>query len=178
MGNRYGLGPETAPRRECSAGASPRRDGRDQPAEVASTPRTRAVVHPSSGHSASDYNAREDGDEIDQAVQYHARQLPRYLGECLKIMRVAEGAYIIGTDYVNMAWNRRPGSIGTFNKEVFVTRSGMAPHDDESPGEPLPEYLRLCANVAYDLQRSMTNIPLASRLTFEEAGTALLQGDA
>jgi hypothetical protein len=77
-----------------------------------------------------------------------------------------------------MAWDKYPSSNGTFNKEVIVTRFARAPHDDGAPSEPLPEYLRLCANVAYDLQYSMTNIPMASRLTFEEAGTALLHGDA
>lgn len=127
--------------------------------------------------SASDYRAAE-GDDVDQAVQCYARQLPRYLGECLKIMRVGMGEYVIGTDHVHMAWDKYPISNGTFHKEVFVTRPGRTHNDDESPGEPLPEYLRLCANVAYDLKCSMNNIPLASRLTFEEAGTALFHGDA
>lgn len=161
---------------ECSTGSPRLVREREQTAEVASTPRTSAAVQPSGSSSASDYKALE-GDEIDQALQYHARQLPRYLGECLKIMRVCEGEYIIGTDYIRMGWNKHPSSNGTFSKGVCVTRFGRAPHDD-APSEALPEYLRLSANVAFDLQRSMTNVPLASRLTFEEAGTALLQGDA
>jgi len=130
------------------------------------------------------------GDAIDQRVQYYARQLPRHLGDCLKIYRVSKGVYEIGTDEARLAWHASVNPNGSMLNEVFVfmTSKSDGKEDDEDheggqemPSEPLPYFLRHSANVAYDLQfgSKVTKIPESSRLSFaEETGTLLQDGDA
>lgn len=132
------------------------------------------------------------GDDIDQRVQYYARQLPPHLGDCLKIYRAAKGEYKIGTDEVHLAWQSKvnPPSIhnpnGSIVKEVFVFTTSKENvdrpnHDQKVPCEPLPFYLRHSANIAYDLQHGskVTKVPESSRLSFaEETGTLLKDSDA
>jgi len=151
---------------------------------------------------ATEYEA-VPGDEVDQRVQFYARQIPRHLGDCLTIYRMNRGEYRIGEDEVRMAWQSRiippsrekPG--GSAMKEVFVTavavggkspggggidtRDEKAPEQQQPPSEPLPLFLRHSANVAYDLRYGNNNIaavPEGSRLSFAETGTLLQDSDA
>jgi len=59
------------------------------------------------------------GDDIDQRVQFYARQLPIHLGESLKIYRIVHGRYKIGKDEVRLAWQSRVMGGGVV-REVFV----------------------------------------------------------
>lgn len=134
------------------------------------------------------------GDDIDQRVEYYARQLPYHLGTCLQIFRVERGQYEIGSDQVRLMWQSRVNPPNTQNpngqiiKEVFVfigsdnVDQGNPRHDwKDLPSEPLPYYLRHSANVAYDLQcgSAMSKIPESNRLSFaEEQGTLLVNSDA
>merc|ERR1719330_898160 len=47
------------------------------------------------------------GDDIDQRVEYYAKQLSQHQGECLKIYRIERGKYKIGSDEVRLAWQQR-----------------------------------------------------------------------
>lgn len=66
------------------------------------------------------------GDDIDQRVEFYAKQLPKHQGECLNIYRVERARYKIGTDEVRLAWQQRinPPSnqapAGSVSREVFV----------------------------------------------------------
>eukprot|EP00931_Biecheleriopsis_adriatica_P060792 TRINITY_DN36516_c0_g1_i1.p1 TRINITY_DN36516_c0_g1~~TRINITY_DN36516_c0_g1_i1.p1 ORF type:complete len:704 (-),score=125.30 TRINITY_DN36516_c0_g1_i1:81-2141(-) len=138
--------------------------------------------------SAPEYEA-VPGDDIDQRVQFYARQIPQHLGECLKIYRKAKGEYEVSDEIVRMAWqsNLSPPTPqspqGQIMREVFVFIESAAQQSEggQMPSEPLPFYLRHSANVAYDLQfgSAMTKVPECSRLSFaEETGTLLKDSDA
>jgi len=129
------------------------------------------------------------GDDIDQRVQYYARQIPPNLGEWLKIYRLSKGEYQFGDDTVRMNWQSSIGPPkeqtpeGSIVREVFVfvVSKDFDEMDGQVPSEPLPFYMRHCANVAYDLQfgSAMTKVPESSRLSFaEERGTLLKDSDA
>jgi len=66
------------------------------------------------------------GDDIDQRVEFYAKQLPKHQGECLKLYRIERGKYKIGSDEVRLAWQQRinPPSnqapAGSVTREVYV----------------------------------------------------------
>jgi len=135
--------------------------------------------------TAAEYEA-VPGDDIDQRVQFYARQIPQHLGECMKIYRQAKGEYEVSEEVVRMSWQStmlppsQQNPQGGVMREVYVF---VDPHSNngEVPSEPLPFYLRHTANVAYDLQfgSAMTKVPEHSRLSFaEEQGTLLQDSDA
>lgn len=129
------------------------------------------------------------GDEIDFRLQYYARQIPQNLGECLKIFRRTKGVYEVSEEVVRMSWQTTLGPPtpqqpqGAMIREVFVFVESDIQNagGGQVPSEPLPIYLRHCANVAYDLHfgSAMTKVPESSRLSFaNEAGTLLKDSDA
>ncbi|CAJ1439423.1 unnamed protein product [Effrenium voratum] len=127
------------------------------------------------------------GDDIDQRVQFFARQIPEHLGEWLKIYRKARGEYEVSDEFVRMAWqstvepptSEHPG--GQIVREVFVYVDAEPAEGGAVPGEPLHLFLRHSANVAYDLHfgSALTKVPEQSRLSFaDETGTLLKDSDA
>eukprot|EP00933_Yihiella_yeosuensis_P083292 TRINITY_DN9748_c0_g1_i1.p1 TRINITY_DN9748_c0_g1~~TRINITY_DN9748_c0_g1_i1.p1 ORF type:complete len:713 (+),score=136.79 TRINITY_DN9748_c0_g1_i1:109-2247(+) len=140
---------------------------------------------------ASEYEA-VPADDIDQRVQFYARQIPVHLGECLKIYRISKGEYKVGNEVVHMNWQQAPFGTPDYGqqgpdprmrppqREVFVSVKS-SPEQAEVEPEPLPFYLRHCANAAYDLQfgSAIAKVPESSRLSFaEERGTLLKDSDA
>lgn len=134
--------------------------------------------------SAVEYEA-VPGDDLDQRVQFFARQIPEHLGEWLKIYRKARGEYEVSGEVVRMAWQSTVGPPtpempeGKILREVFVFAESET--NSDVPAEPLHLYLRHSANVAYDLHfgSAMMKVPEQNRLSFaEEIGTLLKDSDA
>jgi len=138
---------------------------------------------------ASEYEA-VPGDDIDDRVQYLASQLPRHLGDSLRLFRLSRGLYKIGGDKVHLAWQSmlNPPTAqcpnGAMVKEVFVSDfadgRGYDKYGAERESESLAFYLKHCANVAYELDAgsAMTKVPQSRRLSFIwEPGTLLRDAD-
>ncbi|CAK9024346.1 Hypothetical protein (Fragment) [Durusdinium trenchii] len=111
--------------------------------------------------SAVEYEA-VPGDDLDQRVQFFARQIPEHLGEWLKIYRKARGEYEVSGEVVRMAWQSTVGPPtpempeGKILREVFVFAESET--NSDVPAEPLHLYLRQDCNTKVGSERMATEL--------------------